>query len=56
MYKVEKWTITGGIFEADGTEGCFTATVKITAETTIKVSFTRYKSVAFGTNGADLDQ
>ena len=54
-YSVEKWTITGGTFETGGTEGSSTATVKITAETTVKVSFTRHKSVAFGTNGADLD-
>ncbi|MGP1427999.1 MAG: leucine-rich repeat domain-containing protein [Treponema sp.] len=39
-YKVDKWTITGGTFEAGtGTDGSTTAKVKITANTTVKVSF-----------------
>ena len=39
-YKVDKWTITGGTFETGtGTEGSLTATVKITADTTVSVSF-----------------
>ena len=40
-YKVNKWTITGGTFEAGtGTNGSLTAKVKITANTEVKVSFT----------------
>ena len=52
-YKVDKWTITGGTFEAGtGTEGSLTAKVKITANTTVKVSFYKeYVKVAL----ADLD-
>ena len=39
-YKVDKWTITGGAFEAGtGTEGSLTAKVKITANTKVNVSF-----------------
>ena len=39
-YGVDKWTITGGTFEAEtGTDGSTTAKVKITANTTVKVSF-----------------
>ena len=39
-YKVDKWTITGGAFETGtGTDGSTTAKVKITANTTVKVSF-----------------
>ena len=53
-YSVEKWTITGGTFEAGGKDGDTTATVQITGETAVKVNFSRYKSVAFGTNGANL--
>ena len=41
-YKVNKWTITGGTFEAGtGTPGSPTAKVKITAATTVNVSFTK---------------
>ena len=57
-YKVDKWTITGGAFEAGtGTEGSTTAKVKITADTKVNVSFisSMYAIVPFGTNGADLD-
>ena len=56
-YKVDKWTITGGAFEAGtGTDGSTTAKVKITAKTKVNVSFTSiYAIVPFGTNGADLD-
>ena len=57
-YKVEKWTITGGAFEAGtGTEGSTTAKVKITADTKVSVSFktAMYTEVPFGTDGADLD-
>ena len=52
-YKVDKWTITGGTFEAGtGTDGSTTAKVKITANTTVKVSFYKeYVKVAL----ADLD-
>ena len=52
-YKVDKWTITGGTFETGtGTEGSLTAKVKITANTTVKVSFYKeYVKVAL----ADLD-
>ncbi|MGI5107761.1 leucine-rich repeat protein [Treponema socranskii] len=40
-YKVNKWTITGGTFEAGtGTNGSLTAKVKITANMEVKVSFT----------------
>jgi len=52
-YSVEKWTITGGTFEAGGIEGSLTATVQITGETAVKVSFTLYKTIAFGANLAD---
>ena len=39
-YQVEKWTITGGDFESGtGTEGSLTASVKITAATTVNVTF-----------------
>ena len=39
-YKVDKWTITGGAFEAGtGTEGSLTAKVTITAKTKVSVSF-----------------
>ena len=57
-YKVDKWTITGGAFEAGtGTEGSTTAKVKITANTKVNVSFktAMYTEVPFGTDGADLD-
>lgn len=52
-YKVDKWTITGGTFETGtGTEGSLSAKVKITANTTVKVSFYKeYVKVAL----ADLD-
>jgi len=53
-YFVEKWTITGGTFKTGGKDGDTTATVQITGETAVKVSFARYKTIAFGTNGADL--
>ena len=51
---VDEWTIKGGSFKAGGKDGDTTATVQITGETEVKVTFSRYKSVAFGTNGADL--
>ena len=57
-YKVDKWTITGGAFEAGtGTEGNLTAKVKITANTKVNVSFktAMYTEVPFGANGAGLD-
>ena len=57
-YKVDKWTITGGTFEAGtGTEGSLTAKVKISADTKVNVSFktAMYTEVPFGTDGADLD-
>ena len=39
-YKVDKWIITGGTFEAGtGTDGSTTAKVKITANTKVNVSF-----------------
>ena len=39
-YKVDKWTITGGTFEAGtGTDGSKTAKVKISADTKVNVSF-----------------
>ena len=50
----DEWTIKGGSFKAGGKDGDTTATVQITGETEVKVTFSRYKSVAFGTNGADL--
>ena len=52
-YGVDKWTITGGTFEAGtSTDGSTTAKVKITANTTVKVSFYKeYVKVAL----ADLD-
>ena len=52
---VDEWTIKGGSFKAGGKDGDTTATVQITGETEVKVNFSRYKSVAFGTDGADLD-
>ena len=56
-YKVDKWKITGGTFEAGtGTDGSTTAKAKITADTKVTVSFIlMYAIVPFGTNGADLD-
>ena len=51
----DEWTIKGGSFKAGGKDGDTTATVQITGETEVKVTFSRYKSVAFGTDGADLD-
>nr|WP_315314257.1 leucine-rich repeat protein [Treponema denticola] len=51
---VDEWTIKGGSFKAGGKDGDTTATVQITGETEVKVNFSRYKSVAFGTDGADL--
>ena len=54
-YTLDEWTITGGTFETGGTPASTSATVKITAATTVKVSFSRYKKVPFGTNGADLN-
>ena len=53
-YFVEKWTITGGTFKTGGKDGDTTATVQITGETEVKVNFNRYKTIAFGTDGADL--
>ena len=50
----DEWTIKGGSFKAGGKDGDTTATVQITGETEVKVNFSRYKSVAFGTDGADL--
>ena len=50
----DEWTIKGGSFKTGGKDGDTTATVQITGETEVKVNFSRYKSVAFGTNGADL--
>ena len=39
-YKIGKWTVTGSVLEAGtGTEGSATAKVKITADTTVSVSF-----------------
>jgi len=39
-YKVDKWTVTGSSFVAGtGTKGSTTAKVKVTADTTVKVSF-----------------
>lgn len=46
---VKKWTISGGSFVSGGTEDGTTATVKITAGTTVKVIFTDYKSFDFDT-------
>ena len=40
-YKVDTWTITGGTFEESGTPESTTAKVKITAATTVNVSFTK---------------
>ena len=51
---VDEWTIKGGSFKTGGADGDTTATVQITGETEVKVTFSRYKSVAFGTDGADL--
>ena len=39
-YKIGKWTVTGGVLEANtGAEGSSTAKVKITADTQVSVSF-----------------
>ena len=46
---VKKWTISGGSFVSGGTDDGTTATVKITAGTTVKVIFTDYKSLDFDT-------
>ena len=52
-FSVDTWTITGGeILDGTGTEGSLTAKVKITAPTTVKVSFKKisYK-VTFDAKG-----
>ena len=52
-FSVDTWTITGGeILDGTGTEGSLTAKVKITANTTVKVSFKKisYK-VTFDAKG-----
>ena len=54
-YYADEWTIKGGSFKTGGKDGDTTATVQITGETEVKVNFSRYKSVAFGTDGAELD-
>ena len=56
-YKIDKWTITGGTFEAGtGTNRSLTAKVKITADTEVEVKFKPlYDPVAFGVNGSGLD-
>ena len=41
IYEVEKWTVSGGKFEAKGQPGDTTAKVKVTAETTVTVTFKR---------------
>ena len=47
VYKVDRWTIEGGAFvTGTGTEGSLTAKVKITANTKVSVSFSRYEKVA----------
>ena len=48
-YKVDKWTITGGVFEAGtGTDGSLTAKVKVNANITVTVSFkSLYVQVAY---------
>lgn len=51
----DEWTIKGGSFKTGGKDGDTTATVQITGETEVKVNFSRYKSVAFGTDGSELD-
>ena len=58
-YAVDTWTITGSEFEKNsGTDGSLTAKVKITANTTVNVTFKQkeiYKTVPFGEKGAGLD-
>lgn len=47
-YDVNTWTITGSAFiDGTGSEGNTTARVKITAATTVKVTFSPHKKVAF---------
>ena len=48
-YEVDKWTITGGAFEAGtGTDGSLTAKVKVNANITVTVSFkSLYVQVAY---------
>ena len=52
-YKVDTWTITGSSFEAStGTDGNPIAKVKITADTNVKVSFTKNEyTVTFDADG-----
>ena len=50
----DEWTIKGGSFKTGGKDGDTTATVQITGETAVKVSFARYKTIAFGTDGTNL--
>ena len=45
-YGVDKWTITGGALQEGGTSGSPTAKVKITATTTVSVSFKEAFTVA----------
>ena len=54
-YMVDTWTVTpSAALQEGGTEGSTMAKVKITEATTVKVSFTKYKKAAYGTNGDDL--
>jgi len=50
-YAVENWLITGGEVLSGGKAGDITAKVKITANITVKVTFSLYKKVSF----ANLD-
>ena len=57
-FEVDTWTVTGGeLIAGTGTDGSRTAKVKITAETTVKVTFRHeYVQVAFANLGTYLNK
>jgi len=60
-YHVDTWSITGGALQSGGQPGNTTATVKITTNTTVQVTFKKqdpmgtYVTVPFGANGETLN-
>lgn len=53
-FYVDAWSIAGGELQTGGQDGDDTAKVKITGNTTVNVTFSRYKKVAFGKLSAYL--
>ncbi|WP_206181971.1 InlB B-repeat-containing protein [Treponema medium] len=54
-YRVDTWTITGGTIQAGGQQGNTTAKVKVTANTTVNVTFKAIKYPVAMTHGEDGD-